>query len=165
MIKLAHIEALQRVPNWNLLYVEKILELRKQNQESRLVFDWDPSQNDGTHNCLTFASTMIQTITGKDLYEMLSPEDCWSTPLGAMKILRALGFNSVDQLIGSIFSEQRITYVQRGDLVMIPCIDEGGEGMNLLGVASADPPFFWCVGPEGLSKGSLNDAVKAYKVG
>lgn len=151
-----------RVDNWNLKFLERLEELKAQNQEELLGFDWDPKKANSFH-CLTFSSTMVEAITGRNIYQEMASDKVYDTPLAAMRVLKDMGFSSVDQLIGSIFEEKRVTRAIRGDLVMIPS-DIEEPGLKLV-VAVADPPFFWVVSSvHGLSRGNILDAQKAYSV-
>ena len=153
-----------RVDNWNMRFLEKLEELKRQNQEQLLEFDWDPSKQ--AYHCLTFGSTMVEAVTGRNYYQEMAGSEQYDSALGAMRVLQKMGFTSVDQLIGSIFEEKPKAFVIRGDLVMVPgeLGVEDPEGLRLV-VAVADPPYFWVVNSvHGLSRGSMKHVIKAYGV-
>ena len=153
--------SLTRLPNWNVLFVEEIHRLMQQNDRQPIKFDWAPNQSDA-FQCITFSSHMVQIITGEDLYHSMAvPELKYDSPRSALKVLNKMGYDNVDQLIGSLFEEQPLTYTQRGDLILV----DAGSDITGHAVAVADPPFFWVVTTGGLSKGNLFQAVKSFKVG
>ncbi len=155
-----------RIENWNI----KFLEALEAASESGVTFGWIPPVDGATDiidpqmHCISFASYMVNAITGIDYYEQLAKTLKYDSPLSAMKALKKLGYDSVDQLIGSIFEEKPLPFVIRGDLVMLPASPDEPEGLRLV-VAVADPPFIWFVHPEqGVTRVGMSEAIKAYGV-
>lgn len=169
---------MSRLDNWNIRFSEALETLR----ESGVAFAWDAQSSQpieaGSVNlsgqkfhCISFANYMVKAITGKDYYEELAAHLDYNSALSAMRAIKSLGFDSVDQLIGSIFPEIRRSWATRGDLVLVPGnfdaeLSDNPEmdGMRLaLGVA--DPPFVLVIHPEfGLGRVSIQKAVKAFHV-
>lgn len=171
-----------RVEDWNIRFVERLAALRASNAQEKTTFDWDPTKG-GHFNCLTFSGYMVEAVTGENPYNKLAANLQYQDALGAVRILKDLGHDSVDQLIGSLYPAKRLSHIIRGDLVMVPAnlereaLQEATlftiepeepaqtlEGLALV-VAVADPPWFWVVHSEfGLSYGSLSHAVKGFSV-
>lgn len=155
-----------RVPNWNIRFIEAL----EAAHNGQVTFGWTPPIDGATDiidpamHCISFASYMVNAITGTDYYEQLAAPLQYDSPLSAMKALKSLGYSSVDQLIGSIFDTCALPFVTRGDLVMLPASENEPEGLRLA-VAVADPPFVWTVHPEhGVARANISQAIKAYKV-
>ncbi|UTC29964.1 hypothetical protein STASHLEY_00300 [Brevundimonas phage vB_BpoS-StAshley] len=149
-----------RIDNWNLRFME-VLDWHK---EAAVSFDWDPARSENLFNCLTFSNSFVVAVTGRDVYKEHAADLNYDTPLQALKTLKSLGFNSVDQLIGSIFEAKDPNFVIRGDLVMIKSTEDTNSPLHLM-VAVADPPFYWTVSSTlGLARGNLRDIIKAYSV-
>ena len=155
-----------RIENWNIKFVEAL----EAASESGVTFGWVTPIDGATDiidpqmHCISFASYMVNAITGIDYYEELAKTLKYDSPLSAMKALKGLGHNSVDQLIGSIFESVPLAFATRGDLVMLPASPDEPEGLHLV-VAVADPPFIWFVHPEqGVTRVAMSEAIKAYRV-
>ena len=160
-----------RVENWNQEFLEALLKA----QEAGVSFAWVAPSTSGAGiglapqvHCLSWSSYMVEAITGKDYYKELASELDYNSPLSAMKALRSLGFESVDQLIGSLFPEKRKVYAQRGDLALVPAdpenIPEDLEGLRLA-VGVVDPPWVWIVdATHGIERVSLDLATKVFEV-
>jgi hypothetical protein len=97
----------------------------------------------------------------------------YTTPLEAYRTLKKLGFDSLDQLIGSLFKMRTSpVYAQTGDLLLIPAKpildDEVELGSMDWAVAVADPPNFWTISADyGLARGrilAVAMVAKAYEV-
>lgn len=169
-----------RVENWNNKFVDRLMQIAadgytfawvppsSQPLEGRLDISGQSDEAPKLH-CISFASTMVEAVTGKDYYAELGGELDYSSPATAMRALKKLGFDSTDQLLGSIFPEKRISYAIRGDLVLVktddPSLDAEEVRGFALAVGVADPPFIWTIHPEhGLSKVHFSEAVKAFEV-
>jgi len=155
-----------RVENWNI----KFLEALEAASEAGVTFGWTPPVDGATDiidpamHCISFASYMVNAITGVDYYEQLAKTLQYDSPLSAMRALKRLGYDSVDQLIGSIFEEKPRAFAIRGDLVMLPASPDEPDGLHLA-VAVADPPFVWFLHPElGVTRVGMSEALKAYGV-
>ena len=148
-----------RVENWNIKFLEHL----EAHQAQATAFDWDPTK-EASCNCLTFSNSFVQVLTDKDYYGEMAAEFVYDSPLSALKVLKKLEVDSLDQLIGSIFPSKEMPYVIRGDLVMVPSTEPTDSPLHLL-VAVADPPYYWTMSSAyGLARGNLGDAVKAYAV-
>lgn len=149
-----------RIDNWNLRFMEVL----DQHKEAAVSFDWDPVKDESLFNCLTFSNSFVVAVTGRDIYKELAADLRYDSPLQALKTLKGLGFNSVDQLIGSLFEVKEPNFIIRGDLVMIKSTEDEDSPLHLM-VAVADPPFYWTVSSTlGLARGNLRDIIKAYSV-
>lgn len=79
-----------------------------------LPFSW------GTHDCIMFATAVIEAITGTDPARTWRGE--YSSALGAARIFKQFG--GFEEMIASVaslngFGEQSIPFAQRGDLVLL----------------------------------------------
>lgn len=150
----------KRYRDWPIRWVEFIKDCQDVGSDLRL--DWEDM------NCIQWACQGIEALTGHDYYAEFAGT---KGALGAVRRIREEGFNTLDHLIGSILKEVPIAMAHQGDLVLVRTeawdnLVQDGHAVMPHGVALADPPFFWCVTPEGLGKGELYmQGVKAFAVG
>lgn len=88
------------------------------------ALDWE------TLDCGRFADGAVKVMTG----ESLLPKGWYKTELGAAKVLRKAGFETLESYMGSVLPKTPIAMARRGDIVMADgalgiCI--GAEGMFL----------------------------------
>lgn len=152
--------------DWTVRWVEFIKD--SLDLKSDLVLDWEHI------TCTSWCGSGIEEITGVNPFDPY--EGKFSTVLGACKVIQQTGCKSLDELIAKIFVETPIGHAQTGDLVLVKAspewlgdLDEGelfASDIMPHGLALVDPPFFWCVTPQGLAKGQLyRDGVRAFTVG
>lgn len=152
--------------DWPVRMTFFIQGMKKRNNADQVTFSWKTGEG---YQCLGFLGEAMEAVLGENLYTKHLGQDSFDSALGAMRLLKSRGFDSVDQLLGSLFNERQMNYVQRGDIVLVGAqgevIDDPElEGLRLV-AALADPPYFWVVSSElGLARGSLRDAVKAFAV-
>lgn len=163
-----------RVENWNMKFTERLTEWLAVCPD----LSWSAPSSEGARmrlasgaHCLSFGSSMVESITGKDYYQEMASSLEYNTPKEAFKALRSLGFNSIDQLIGSIFPEKRKSYLIRGDLAIVPSVAlevEDLEPEELEGLRAAlgvvDPPYVWVMGQKGIDRVPLQTVIKGYEV-
>lgn len=158
-----------RHPNWNQKLSDFIHLLQVQNNAGQLRFNWNPFE-EGTYNCLTFSSKVVELVTGQDIYGSVAESEFYTTPVEAYKVMLKLGFSSLDQLIGSYFKEVACTHAQKGDLLLVPAKTTDCNGLDWA-VAVCDPPNFWAIATAGLVRGRILSTwrnypqTKAFKVG
>lgn len=154
-----------RYEDWRIRWIEFIKD--SLDLASDLCLNWDDI------TCTQWTGDGIEAITGHN------PYDPWRGKhkgiLGACKEIKKAGFNSLDDLIASLFTEVPVSMAHQGDLILTRTqrwISEGDEGALFAeevmphGVALADPPIYWGVTEQGFAKGDLYaDAVRAFAVG
>jgi hypothetical protein len=117
--------------------------------------------------CTSFAGDGIEAITGHNPFDAY--RGAFDNQLGAIKVIKQRGFETLDQLIGSLFDEVPIGLAQVGDLVLVKAeydLDIDARTVMPHGVALADSPMYWCVVEGGLASGQLYvDGFKAFAVG
>ena len=164
---------LRRTWDWSHQWITWLLDVREKSFRGDIHFSWDPSeQAAGGYNCLTLASENVKILTGKDLHTELASD--YSTALGAYKVIRQKGFRDVDGLLESIFNSKLPHFAIQGDLVTVKVgasdLPEEVNNTNtehgiMKAIGIADPPFFWCIMPAGLGRGSMEDVIDCYSVG
>lgn len=155
-----------RVPNWNAEFLKALEAAASSSTE----FAWVPPSTSPLGvglapqvHCLSFASYMVEAITGRNYYEELGGSLEYDSPKSALKALKSLGYSSVGEVVEATFPVKSLPYVIRGDLVLLQAKEEL-EGMKLM-VAVADPPYAWSFYADlGLVKSPVSEAVKGYGV-
>lgn len=155
-----------RVENWNI----KFLEALERAQDNAVSFGWIPPAKEPKQlHCLSFSSYMVEAITGRDYYAELAKDLKYDSPLAALKALRSLGYNSVEQILDKNFEPIAFPFVIRGDLILVPAslpkdLEQELGGLKKV-VAVADPPFAWTMHSEhGVVRIPLATALAAYRV-
>ncbi len=150
-----------RRKDWMSRWVHFIVD--SQALGSDLSLDWE------TMNCLKWACMGVEAITGYNPYEAFDPAD--NSLREVLRTIKDRGYDNLDQIIESHYPEIPISLAQQGDLVLVAADWDGSVDTATLqvmphGVALADPPFFWCVMPDGLGKGDLYKyGLRAFVVG
>jgi hypothetical protein len=140
-----------RRKDWSSRWVRFITDSRALGAD--LSLDWE------SMNCLKWACMGIEEMTAFNPYEHFAPED--GSLKDVVKTIRNRGYKTMDQIIESRYPEVPIGLAQLGDLVLVESnweemdVDTGVRSVMPFGAALADPPHYWCVLPEGLSKGEL----------
>lgn len=148
--------AYERLPDWPTRFAHFIADSQDLAQD--LVLDWE------FVTCTSWTGQMIEAITGHNPYDPFSGRH--KSVASAARVIKEAGFNSLTELMQSLFDEVPVGLLQAGDLYMPSARWDAGCHMspeNIIesstvmphAVAVADPPFFWCVGPQGLEKGEL----------
>lgn len=118
-------------------------------------------------NCLMWCCMGIEAMTGENPYENFNP-DAHSIK-EVVRVITSRGYDSLDQILEAHWEEVPIAMAQQGDLVLVEAlwdVDSSIKAVMPHGVALADPPFYWCVAPEGLAKGDLYlNGRRAFAVG
>ena len=110
----------------------------------------------GKTDCALRACHVAQAITGVDLAERYAGR--YSTPLGAARVIRRAGFDTLAELVADALPEIPTARARRGDLVVIDTQDG-----DALGVAM--PPHCLAAGPNAWRVLPLGAAVRAFKIG
>lgn len=121
-------------------------------------------------NCTQFSGQGIEALTGHNPYEEGEWEGKFTTALSAAKEIKKRGFNTLDDVIASLFpNEVPLAYAWPGDVVLIqtvPWTEEDVRAVMPHGVCLAEPPYFYGVSPEGVGRGDLfKDAVRCFAIG
>ena len=151
----------ERRQDWQVRWVEFIKDCLDIAADLRLDPDW------GVLNCIQWSCSGIEELTGHNPYEELQFHEEVKSVATATRAVTSRGYKTLDQLLGSLFYEVPVGMCQSGDLVMaqVPNVVEGNVVFPHAAVL-ADPPFYWCVTPEGLAKGDLyQDGRIAFAVG
>lgn len=133
---------LRRVPNWSSRLNEHVEAFRD------LPFAW------GTNDCVTFAATAVECVTG---HRPAMPT--WSNAREAARLLSARnGLEVCIENLELFIRLDRIRQARRGDIVLVP--------------QAAGPAVAVCLGHcwvapglQRLTFGSLSEATAAWKVG
>lgn len=152
-------EPMVRVDDWGHQLSQYIADQREKEAAGELSFDWV------SLNCAIFTNGAIKVITGQDFYQ---PFLDVTSGISAIKTLKGLGFNSMEEYIEANAPERGVVMAQRGDLVLAQGLSNEGLVCGI-----ADPPFFWSVTEQGLYRGSLypdpdspnTGVVRAFAIG
>lgn len=149
-----------RYPDWPARWAEFIRDC--QQLSSDLSIDWEYI------NCLQFAMMGVEAITGHDPYDQVRQDV--STPLSAIKAIKAQGFNTLDEVPPALFDEIPLAFAQPGDVLLVNAApwSDNEEILTVIPhtVALADPPFYYAPGLEGLGRGHMyKEALRAFAVG
>lgn len=112
----------------------------------------------GRNDCCLFASDCIMAVTGEDLGAEF--RGTYSTEREAKKILASLDCKNVGDLASRYLPEIKVSLAQRGDIVMMPSIEEGNFYLAVVVSHTA-------VGPtsRGMLHSPKKNAVRAWRVG
>lgn len=169
---------IRRLVNWEARWYKLLSDYIEQQRAGLITFSWDPLLGD---NCLTLSSKAVLAVTGVDYHKDMLGDKSYSDAIGAYRRLRELGYNSLDQLFGSLFPSKPIIFAQPGDLVTLRGQFTPGANIEIAGLETevagsgpsgilkaggiAAPPYFYAMLPEGLGRGLLSDADECYSVG
>lgn len=90
--------------------------------------DWDQQLSDylinkrdlpfeyGKNDCACFVSGAIEAITGEDPMADVSKD--YTTEIGSLRVLKGLGYDSVEEFMNARFKETPIGFAQTGDVVL-----------------------------------------------
>lgn len=114
-------------------------------------------------NCGSWAAKAVEVQTDYDLYSDFRGHT--ETAVASYKRLKELGFDTLDDYVRARLPYEMLSFVRKGDLVLVPATgDFCGLGMaNALAVA--DPPHFHALSIYGPGRGALSDAVEAFAIG
>ena len=77
-------------------------------------FEW------GAVDCMQITLDWLNRATGVRYFPELKP---YTTALGAARVLRGLGYDSLEQAVDAHFTRKEVAFAQRGDLVSFRSID------------------------------------------
>ena len=120
------------------------------SKAARTPFQW------GTHDCALFAAGAVKAQTGKD--PAIGLRGRYSTAAGAMKHLRKLGYERIEDLASERLEEISPAFAQVGDLAVL---DGDGE-IGALGVVQGER--IYVLHPDGLALMPLMSARRAFRV-
>jgi hypothetical protein len=148
-----------KLPDWAKKLSAVLMQYQQLQGSGKLEFDWE------TNNCSTFVDDCVSAMTSQQFYE---PFKSVTTRLEAARKLKDLGFGSLEEYTDTCApTRPSVVFAQRGDVVLLQGLSEDG-----LVVGLADPPFYWAMGEEGLTKGSLYPSsdsnvgvIKVYAIG
>lgn len=138
---------MKRLPNWRARLDATLSEIR------RTPFDWNG------HDCATaLAARAVEAITGEDL--AAEYRGSFSTRLGALRLIRKLGFKTLDELIAGLLPEIPVAMAGVGDIATFASDDAFG---CTLGVVNGERVFV--LRPDGMGTMELLQATRAFRVG
>lgn len=110
----------------------------------------------GRHDCILFAARCIEAVTGED--PAAEHRGTYDSAIGAMRLLKALGFATPADAIGSRFEEVHPITCRSGDIVSYPMPEAG----NVLGVVFGEQ----VVAPNtnALATGPLFAATRGFRI-
>lgn len=139
--------------DWSLKLTEYIMQVRVQRKK----LDW------ASYACCHFVGGALEAMTGEDPHKPL--EGLYTNPEEAAQVLRNMGKVDLADYWAAYYDEVPVINAQKGDIVLLaPPNPEVLPPELRYGAAIADPPFFWCINPGGLSRGLMSSALKAYRV-
>lgn len=97
----------------------------------------------GSWDCLLWPAEAVKAVTGRDFGR--GHRGKYRSHAGAYRHLRAIGFDSAEALLDSLFAEKPIGYAQRADLVLVEMPDSAAPGL----VGARVPAV--CIGAEALA--------------
>lgn len=140
------VQEMKRLPDWRARLAAEM------DRQRRKSFEW------GAHDCSTgLALAAVEAITGHDLRGTWGE---YSTAAGAYKAIRKAGFNSLGDLVASIFPEIHQDQARIGDLGLIETTGEIGAALCVFDVSSVI-----VVTDTGQGRAPREHAIRAFKVG
>lgn len=150
----------ERLPDWTARWAHFIKDGLDLSPDLQL--DWE------NINCTQFSASGIEAITGHNPYEEEEWLGTFTNSIGAALEIRRRGFETLDDVIASLFPEIPLAFVWPGDVVLISSTpwDEAARVVMPHGVALADPPYFYAVNEAGMGRGDLYaSTVRAFGIG
>lgn len=135
---------MKRLPDWRSRLFAYIDDARAR------PFAW------GRHDCAFFAAGAVEAMTGEDFAAGFRGR--YTTPRGALIVLRRAGFVDLASLAGSRLPEIHPSQARAGDVVAFPTHDALGLA---LGVAIGERSFV--LRPDGMGTLLTLDAVGAFR--
>lgn len=140
---------LKRKPLWRADFKRVIDDMR------RRPFDWSTQYDCG----LGLVVETVRAITGHDFGERYRGR--YSTPMGAYRMMKKEGFETLADLVASLGPEIHPSQCQTGDVVAFR--DEGSLFVHALGIVNGDRSFV--MKEEGLGTMDTLAAERAFRVG
>lgn len=157
---------LTKLPHWNAAFQAFLLDAARKSRpgvpvEEAMTFNWDP--HSAGLNCVGFTAAGVETQLGFNFYKVTCGDAKYDSPLGALRLIRKMGGDTLDGVFGQYFQERELAFMQIGDIGMVESTEPSSleVGQNLAcGLISA--PYIYCIQPNGLEKFPLNRVVKAF---
>lgn len=104
---------------------------------SQVCDDWrDVSHDWNGADCVTFAAECALAITGVDFIENIRGR--YTTPTGAARVIKSEGFDSFEEMLGSMLESCDPNQARRGDVLLFD--GEFGEFIGVvIGVFAVSP--------------------------
>lgn len=164
---MTHSFTAMRRPDWSIRWTEFIKD--SLDIATDLQIDWDSRGI----TCASWAGDGIEVLTGENPFDPYIGS--FDGIIGACKAIKKAGFNTLDDLVASMFPEVPVSMAQMGDLVLVRTarwdgdhllVDTFSDDVMPHGIALVDPPLYYAVTDQGLGKGDLyKDGVRAFAVG
>ena len=141
-------QTLTRLPEWRARFAAEM------DRQRRDHFAW------GTQDCaLGLAAGAVEAITGADL--RVGWRSKYKTPRGALKAIRAKGFEGLPDLVASLLPEIPPAFADVGDIGLIEA-EDGALGHALCVV---DASGLIVLTEAGHGRRPREDMIRAFKVG
>jgi hypothetical protein len=145
--------ALKKLPVWNLRFINYV---RETSEDPECLLD---QNNWSKHSCVSWAAGAVEAMTGENPYSSLC--EGITTPLSAVKLIKQNGFNSLSDMLASMFEEVPVTLLQKGDITLSLArwdrVSQGHMSSEVIdyAIGIADPPYIWLLGEEGVGTAPL----------
>ncbi|MDQ7775251.1 MAG: hypothetical protein Q4615_04710 [Paracoccus aminovorans] len=141
-------QTLTRLPDWRARFAAEM------DRQRRDPFAW------GTQDCaLGLAAGAVEAITGADL--RVGWRSKYKTPAGALKAIKAKGFDSLPDLIASLLPEVPPAFADVGDIGVI----EESDGALGHALCVVDASGLIVLTDAGHGRRPRADMIRAFKVG
>lgn len=141
-------QILTRLPDWRARFAAEM------DRQRRDAFAW------GAQDCaLGLAAGAVEALTGTDL--RIGWRGKYKTPAGALKAVKAKGFDGLPDLIASLLPEIPPAFADVGDIGVIH-VDDGALGQALCVV---DASGLIVLTEAGHGRRPREDMIRAFKVG
>jgi hypothetical protein len=81
-----------------------------------LILKRDSEFEYGIHDCAHFVAGAVETMTGENPMSQINQD--YENEFGSLRVLKRLGFDSVEGFVDSKFNEIPIGYAQTGDIAL-----------------------------------------------
>lgn len=121
----------------------------------KYLLGYDKKFKWGESDCALFVAGAVDAQTGSSYLKQY--QGSYNSALGALKFLKNLGFNNLEELYASMFEEVEVNHAVNGDIVLFKEDNRMTSGIFYLGriIASTE---------EGLKLFPLEYAVKFWRV-
>lgn len=142
------VQELTRLDDWRVRLAAEM------DRQRRDPFTW------GTHDCaLGLAAGAVEAITGADL--RVGWRSAYKTPAGALKALRAKGYESVADVVADLLPEIPPAFADVGDIGLI----EDATGPMGQALCVVDASGLIVMTEAGHGRRPREDMIRAFKVG
>lgn len=106
----------------------------------------------GIHDCAHFVAGAVEVMTGENPMAEIARD--YKTYIGSLRVLKGLGFDSVEAFVDSKFNEIPVGFAQTGDIALF---------MDCIGIVISTKAVF--VSEVGYTFADRSEWVKSWEVG